>query len=233
MAATRIEGPLRTWYDLHEALATEMQRLVDAAQALAPGDAVSLDELTDRFRCFAGELRTHSEVEDGIMFPAIRARGGVVDDGFTEEHHHEQQLVYDASSALLESRALGAVDSLVVFADTLDRLRDSLVRHLEAEEADVLPFVAEHFDDAAQGELLRSIIGSVPADPRLQPWVAAALSPEHREARIRNMAAALPPETFAAVMRQIRDGVPRDVWADIVARAPELASSAPDRTGES
>jgi hemerythrin-like domain-containing protein len=226
MAPARISGPLRTWYDLHEALATEIEHIADAAHALDPSDAAALAALADRFACFESELRNHSVVEDGIMFPAIRQRGGTVAGVFTDEHHHEQVLVYDVRCALLELDALSDVAARSSLVDALDELRASLHAHLAAEEEDVLPQVQTLFGDADQVTLLRCIIESTPADPRLQPWVAGALTPEHREARLRNMATSLPHDAFVVVLHQIRDGVDPDIWTDIERRLPDLAQLA-------
>jgi iron-sulfur cluster repair protein YtfE (RIC family) len=201
---TRITGPLKTWYDLHEAIAHEIGALVDSAAIL---DAARLEPSADRYAWFAGELRTHSEVEDGIMFPAIGAAGGQIDHGLTDEHHGEQTLVYDTGCALVDARVRPTPERFARVADLVAQLRDRLLPHLRFEEEVVLPQVPVHIDDRAQGELLQAIIGSIPPDPRLRPWVAAALTSDHRTARLRNMAANLAPEVLRTVLRQIRDGV--------------------------
>jgi hypothetical protein len=220
MPAKRITGPLKTWYDLHEAISHEVRALATTAETL---DEAAIGPFGRRFSWFVGELRTHSEVEDGIMFPAISAAGGRIEAGLHDEHLGEQALVYDSSCAILDATVRPTQDAFGRVADLVARLLDRLVPHLELEEEVVLPQVPVHFDDAAQAQLLRTIIGSLPPDPRLQPWVAGALTPEHREARLRNMAQSLAPDVLATVLRQIRDGVDSAVWADIRARTPELA----------
>ena len=187
-------------------------------------DPDSLESFLDRFSAFEAELRTHSEVEDGIMFPAIRTRGGVIDRSLTDDHHREQELVYDVACTLLEAKSLGVDARRKAVAQLLVKLRDDLLSHLAAEEDHVLSQVPKLIDDAEQADLLRMIIKSVPADPRLQPWVAAALTPEHREARLRNMAASLQHDVLVTVMNQIHAGVAASVWSDLEARTPELAS---------
>jgi hemerythrin superfamily protein len=219
----RIRGPLRAWYDLHEALAFEIGALVGACHSLAPATA---DAFMDRFSIFARELRAHSEVEDGIMFAALRARGGQIGESFGAEHHHEQQLIYDARCALLEATTLHHASGFTVAADILDEVRRALLLHFEAEEDRILPQVPLLFDDQEQATLLRTIITSVPAGPDLQAWVASRLTPEHREGRLRNMAQSLPPEQLVVILHQIHQGVNSSIWADIEARVPELAALA-------
>jgi NAD(P)-dependent dehydrogenase (short-subunit alcohol dehydrogenase family) len=64
-AAGRVKGPRTTWYDLHEAIVHEVDALAAVATTL---DVTTIGAFAARFDCFAGELRTHSKVEDGIMF---------------------------------------------------------------------------------------------------------------------------------------------------------------------
>jgi len=195
--------------------------MATAATQLSPRDLIMLE---DRFRVFEGELRTHSTVEDALMFPAIEARGGVVEEAFAKEHRQEQLLVYDVACAFLALRLDNTGHAGERLVQALARVRASLGAHLQAEEDEVLSQVSNLFDENEQAALLQKIFSVLPPDPRLQPWVAAALTPEHREARLRNMQAALPPAALVATLRQIREGVTAEVWTDISRRLPELAS---------
>ena len=224
----RIAGPLKTWYDLHEALGHEIGVLADLAAHLT---ADSLDAFAERFAYFDQELRTHSEVEDGIMFPAVVERGGAVDPRLGAEHREEQRRTYDLSCALLHAKAVGTPESLASLASATAALRDSLRHHLVLEEDEVLGQVDRLFAPDEQARLLGVIFSSLPADPRLQPWVAAALTPEHLEARLRNMAASLPQGALVAVLAQIRDGVDAATWANVQSRTPDLAALVPKETG--
>lgn len=217
----RITGPLKTWYDLHEALAHEVTAIADDADGLSPDH---LDALAERFWAFQDELRAHSEVEDGIMFPAIVDRGGDIDAALGDEHRAEQLASYAFGSALLHARATRTQDAVGALATPAAELRDSLLAHLTSEEATALTQVDGLFSDAEQAALFHTIISSLPSDPRLQPWVAAALSPEHLEARLRNIASSTPQPVMTAMMRQIHDGVDASTWAEIESRTPQLAA---------
>ena len=111
-----------------------------------------------------------------------------------------------------------------VVGDSFLAACDSLKHHLAAEETEVLSQVDDLFTASEQADLLAAVVRSLPAEPRLQPWVAAALSPDHLEARLRNMAASLPPAALTTVLTQIHDGVDAGTWALVRARTPELAS---------
>lgn len=219
----RIVGPLKTWYDLHEALGHEIGVLTDLAAQLTLD---SLDAFAERFAYFDLELRNHSEVEDGIMFPAVAERGGAVDPRLGAEHREEQRRTYDLSCALLHAKTARTPEALAALAGATAALRDSLRHHLALEEDDVLGQVDRLFSADEQARLLGAIFSALPADPRLQPWVAAALTPEHLEARLRNMAASLPHSALVAVLAQIRDGVDAATWAEVQSRTPDLAALA-------
>jgi hypothetical protein len=54
--------------------------------------------------------------------------------------------------------------------------------------------------------------------------VASALTPEHLEIRLRNIASSTPEAAMAALMTQIHDGVDTSTWSAIETRTPELAA---------
>ena len=205
----RITGPLKTWYDLHEALAHEATGIASDAEVLTVD---GLDAFAARFWAFDRELRAHSEVEDGIMFPAISQRGG--------------------NAALLHANATRTSDAIGALARPAAEMSDSLEAHLELEEATALTQVDGLFSNDEQAALFRTIIGSLPPDPQLQPWVAAALSPEHLEARLRNIAKSMSTPALTALMTQIHDGVGADTWSVVEARTPDLAALVTAAGGE-
>ena len=216
----RITGPLKTWYDLHEALAHEVTGIAaDAATLTVDG----VDAFATRFWAFDRELRAHSEVEDGIMFPAIVDRGGRIDAVLGQEHRDEQLAVYAVGAGLLHARATRSSDTLAALGPLTTELRDSLIAHLELEERS-LGQVDGLFSDDEQSALFRMIITSLPPDPGLQPWVTAALSPDHLEARLRNIASSMSTPALTGLLTQIHDGVGADTWALIEERTPDLAA---------
>jgi hypothetical protein len=220
-APRRVTGPLKTWYDMHEALGHEVRALADLSVGLGRAD---LDAFAQRFGAFDAELRNHSEVEDGIMFPAILTAGGSVPDHLYDEHRDEQLRVYALGAAVMAARGRRDDESLAALAPLSVILRDSLLAHLQAEEDEVLDEVDELFDTDRQSQLLRTIIAAMPPDPGMQPWVAAALTPAHLEARLRNMATSLGHDAFVGVLTQIHDGVDPAVWVALEQRAPDLAA---------
>jgi iron-sulfur cluster repair protein YtfE (RIC family) len=217
----RVTGPLKTWYDLHEALGHEVRALADLATGIT-GSGVA--GFAKRFGAFDAELRNHSEVEDGIMFPAIVAAGGMVPQHLLDEHRDEQLRVYALGSAIMAAKGRGDGESLAGLAPLASTLRDGLLAHLQTEEDEVLGEVDQLFDTDQQAQLLRTIISSMPPDPGMQPWVAAALTPDHLEARLRNMASSLGHDGLVGMLTQIHDGVDAATWEVVTSRTPELAA---------
>jgi len=216
----RITGPLKTWYDLHEALDHEATGIAaDASELTLDG----LDALAIRFWAFDDELKHHSEVEDGIMFPAIVAAGGTIDTPLFEEHRDAHLAVYAFGTAVLHAKATRTSEALAALGPLATELRDSFKAHLEHEEATALGQVDDLFSNDEQAGLFRTIIGSLPPDPQLQPWVAAALTPEHLEARLRNIASSMSTPALTALLTQIRDGVDPATWRVVEETTPELA----------
>ena len=224
----RIQGPLKTWYDLHEALDHEVTGIAADAAALTLS---GLDAFATRFWAFDRELKAHSEVEDGIMFPAIVERGGSIDDELLEEHRAEQLAVYAVGAALLHANATRTPEALAALVGPTADMRDSLKAHLAQEEASALVQVDGLFSADEQSALFRSIIGSLPPDPQLQPWVTSALSPDHLELRLRNIASSMPAAALTELMRQIHDGVDAATWAVVQDRTPDLAALADQPSG--
>lgn len=217
----RIQGPLKTWYDLHEALDHEVTGIAADAAALTLS---GLDAFATRFWAFDRELKAHSEVEDGIMFPAILERGGTIDDALLEEHRAEQLAVYAVGAALLHANATRTEEALTALVGPTADMRDSLKAHLQQEEASALTQVDGLFSDDEQSALFRTIISSLPPDPQLQPWVTSALSPDHLELRLRNIASSMSTPALTGLMTQIHDGVDDATWAVVRSRTPDLAA---------
>jgi hypothetical protein len=161
------------------------------------------------------------------MFPAILVAGGAVPHHLLDEHRDEQLRVYELGAAIMAAKGRGDAVSLHALAPLATNLRDGLLQHLQAEEDEVLGEVDQLFDTDAQSQLLRTIISSMPPDPRMQPWVAAALTPEHLEARLRNMAASLGHDALVGMLTQIHDGVDAATWEVVKSRTPDLAALVP------
>jgi hemerythrin superfamily protein len=221
------DGALRGWYDIHEALRTEVTRLRDHADEMADRDPESVHSFDERFEFLRAVLTAHSAAEDGIIFAALRLRGiEVPAPQLLADHQRELANIYDVHRLLVEARFLGdeepRTEPLGHVRDAARRLHDDLLDHLAYEEEHVIPMVLERVAPDEQVRLLGKVVAENPPDlvPRLVPWMAAAIAPDHRVALVEDWQRSLPPERSAQLVGYLRDGLPPEMWSDLTARVP-------------
>jgi hypothetical protein len=219
------DGALRGWYDIHEALRTEVTRLRDHADLMADRDPESAHAFDERFEFLRAVLTAHSAAEDGIIFAALRLRGiEVPASQLLEDHQRELANIYDVHRLLVEARFLGdeepSVEPLGKVRDAARHLHDDLLEHLAYEEEHVIPMVLDRVSPDDQARLLGKVVAENPPDlvPRLVPWMAAAIAPDHRVALVEDWQRSLPPERSAQLIGYLREGLPADMWTALTER---------------
>jgi hypothetical protein len=219
------DGALRGWYDIHEALRTEVTHLRDHAELMADRDPESVHAFDEKFEFLRAVLTAHSAAEDGIIFAALRLRGiDVPASQLLEDHQRELGNIYDVHRLLVEARFLGdeepSGEPLSRVRDAARRLHDDLVEHLAYEEEHVIPMVLERVAPDDQVRLLGKVVAENPPDlvPRLVPWMAAAIAPDHRVALVQDWQRSLPAERSEQLIGYLRDGLPPDMWSELTAR---------------
>jgi hemerythrin superfamily protein len=225
------DGPLRGWYDIHQALRVELADLREHADRSTNRDPDAVQAFDERFDFLRAVLTAHSAAEDGIIFAAMRLRGLESTDELTKDHMRELGNIYDVHRHLVEARFLGdledAAGPLGRARDATHRLEDDLLAHLAVEEESVIPEVLANFSADDQASLLGKVVAENPPDlvPKILPWMIGAISPEHRVAAVRDWQATLPPEVVTMLVGFLRAGLAPDVWSDLEARVPELANA--------
>jgi hemerythrin-like domain-containing protein len=219
------DGALRGWYDIHEALRTEVTRLRDHADLMADRDPESAHAFDERFEFLRAVLTAHSAAEDGIIFAALRLWGiDVPAEQLLEDHQRELGNIYDVHRLLVEARFLGdeepSTEPLSRVRDAARRLHDDLVEHLAYEEEHVIPMVLDRVSPDDQVRLLGKVVAENPPDlvPRLVPWMAAAIASDHRVALVEDWQRSLPAERSEQLIGYLRDGLPPDMWSELTAR---------------
>jgi hemerythrin-like domain-containing protein len=216
------DGALRGWYDIHEALRTEVTRLRDHADLMADNDPESAHAFDEQFEFLRAVLTAHSAAEDGIIFASMRLRGiDLPATRLLKDHQRELGNIYDVHRLLVEARFLGdeepTADPLVQVRDAARTLHDDLLEHLAYEEEHVIPMVLERVSPDDQVRILGKVVAENPPDliPRLVPWMVAAIAPDHRVALVEDWQHSLPPEIYAQMTGYLRDGLPPDIWAEL------------------
>jgi iron-sulfur cluster repair protein YtfE (RIC family) len=223
------EGPLQSWYDIHEALRNEFPRLRAMASGLRPDDKDGLATVSDEIAFLSDILTVHSLSEDGVGFPILRHRGIDVPAELSEDHHRELAAVYGIRQACLELRfhdeGQDVSSALDRMHKLLEEMEEDLNGHLDSEDEYLIPQVAARLMPAEQAQLVVKMVAHTPAwlSPRLLPWMLASITREHRVHLLKSWYQTMPSAAFAEKARYIRNGSDPALWNDLVADAPFLA----------
>ncbi len=134
---------------IHAAVRRDLSRTAAALRSMADGDADRARDIQRAWNFLRAELKHHHEGEDHHIFPFLRAQG--VDDALLDAMETEHGELHDALVA-----GQDAIDGLVAdpsatkgaeAAAVVDASSEVVDRHLEHEERDVEPLIAEHKDD--------------------------------------------------------------------------------------
>lgn len=224
------DGPLQSWYDIHEAMRNELADIRQKADDASADDANAMDALTESVQFFMDVLTVHSEHEDGIIFPFMRWRGLEVPDGFTTDHHREAARVYDIRVGLiaLRFREVGqdTAGQLAQLRDQLAALSIDLDTHLDAEERDLIP-QCEQLPVPDQLDLVTRMVSQTPEwiAPHLTPWMVRMISLDHQVHLLTAWSQALAPDVFAAKTDAIRAEMSDDDWEAVRSRLPALSET--------
>lgn len=165
--------------DEHQALAAMLRSMhLLVAQAQRSGQAPDFGVLRAML-FYVDEFpeRLHHPKESSLLFPALRARcpdlWGTLD-RLEADHARGEAAVRELAHALLAYEVLGAPRRQAL-VDALDRYIDGYLRHMAAEEQEVLPAAQRHLSDADWAALdaafasNRDPLTGHAADPVFQP----------------------------------------------------------------
>lgn len=156
-----------TFFAMHAALRADVERLTDAADAVARGDAGLVPALIDRIAVFVEMLHMHNGLEDELVVPDVlerRADADAVVCALEAQHALLDTLAYRVRdrAAVLDPTQRGWRTAAVTVAEDLGALADALVDHLDDEERDLVPHWCAAFTQAEQdamGGAVRDRIG--------------------------------------------------------------------------
>ncbi len=176
------------FYTVHRCLRDASAAL---AATLASVDALEpepgrTEAIARYWQGFAGELVAHHTIEDSTFFPALVKRVpiaaellGRVDD----DHRLIDELLVEAGNSI-EGLASGR-STTATAAGTLDRFDDVLRRHLDFEDADLIPLYTRHFEQAEYDALSKAAIKSLGIGKQALftvPFLALGSEPSMRDA---------------------------------------------------
>jgi hemerythrin-like domain-containing protein len=173
---------------VHRGIRQSTARLTAAISTVTERDGHDRGrQLARWYAGFEGELRVHHTVEDDHFFPALFERVPALRnhlDRIDDEHHELEELIVATRTAIAE-----LTDPSVPFSDAVTgaagraaELEALMDRHLDFEDAEILPLFTRHMDAADYDE----IEGKALATPKFGqlrftvPWMMANANAEER-----------------------------------------------------
>jgi hemerythrin-like domain-containing protein len=218
-------GPLQSWYDIHEAIRNDL-RHVRAMAEDADTDAGA--GLTEAVQFFLDVLTVHSMHEDGVAFPYMQRHGIEIPVRIREDHVREWSIVYDVRVTLMEIHALDAGrdagSAYQRIRTALETLEKDLLAHIEFEDRELIPQCEARLTIDEQKVLVTKLVGETPTwiAPHLMSWMFSNISLEHAAYLLEAWQSVLPHTTFLAKAKAIQQGVEAPVWMALKHAVPTL-----------
>lgn len=222
------DGPLQSWYDVHEALLKDIARVRTAARQLNPE---TLSTFTEQLQFFLDVLQVHSLHEDGVAFPFMEAHGIQVPASIRTEHHQESALLYDIRCALTALHALPEYQEEGIIVARVNAqlatLEEHLLAHITFEDSALIPQFEQGLELDLQKKMINRLVGETPTwiAPKLMGWMFSNISAEHGIHLLGAWLDFLPADVFAKKAAGIRAGVSPERWQWFVDQLPELEQS--------
>ncbi|XP_030545801.1 zinc finger protein BRUTUS-like isoform X1 [Rhodamnia argentea] len=185
----------------HNAIRRELNDIAEAARRLQFSEGFSdLSAFNKKLRFIAEVCIFHSMAEDKVIFPAVD-----IELSFAEEHA-DGEIQFDRLRCLIESIQTDGANSFSAEFNTelclhADQMIDSIKKHFQNEELQVLPLARKHFSPKQQQELLYQSLCLMPLRliESVLPWLIGSLSEEEAQSFLQNMHMAAPSSDSALV----------------------------------
>lgn len=189
--ATVLRSPVATPADtsdfaaVHRCLRLAGRALADRADYLSRGGFAptsSVRALGRYWDGYKGEVLAHHTIEDTIFYPALIARVpsiGEAIERIDSDHHLLDELMDEADTEIASVVSSGTGSPAA--ARVLHRLDEVMHRHLDFEDADIVPLFARHFTNDEYVDLTKQAMASLGLGkqalftvPFIGAWVAPA-----------------------------------------------------------
>ncbi len=145
---------------------------------VAAGDHARADHVGGYYANVLALLHAHHEAEDDTIFPWMLERlpehAELINRG-NAEHEAVVGRLEAAEEALVSWRAAPSDGSRAELLSTLDTLGESLIEHLDHEEAEVVPLIGQCIDVAEWGAMSANAFQRFSGD---KPWLVIGLIQE-------------------------------------------------------
>jgi hypothetical protein len=184
--ADQQHADIRLYLVVHESLRLTLDRFVRASERLDPATLAAV--LPERWGVLERGLHSHHEHEDSDFFPMIVAASpdqGPLIERLEREHVELVTLLDAVDSAIAALVAAPDDDTRRAVHDTIAGVRDTLVPHLDVEDAEMLPAAArtvdaKEWDDASDRALRATLKSDLPIVAGILDEVTRSLPPEQQ-----------------------------------------------------
>lgn len=168
---------------IHHCLRIAPHRLAAALVGFAPGDHPRARAIERWWRGYAGEVLAHHTVEDEIFFPRLVERVPTAAghlDRIDADHHRLDELMDAAGAAMVRLAASADPEDAQSAAVVVLELAELMDRHLDFEDADLVPLFTRHFTAEEYAELADAAVSSLGLSqaaftvPFVMHWAPAA-----------------------------------------------------------
>lgn len=184
--ADQQHADIRLYLVVHESLRVTLDRFVRASERLDP--AMLAEVFPERWGVLERGLHSHHEHEDSDFFPMIVAaspdQGPLIEQ--LEREHAELVALLDAvDRATAALVATPTDDTRRAVHDAVAAVRDTLVPHLDVEDAEMLPAAAatvdaKEWDDASDRALRATLKSDLPIVAGILDEVTRSLPPDRQ-----------------------------------------------------
>ncbi|XAR63927.1 Ubiquitin--protein ligase [Bertholletia excelsa] len=187
--------PINEILHWHNAIKRELNVIAEEARKMqGRGDFSNLAAFNERLQFIAEVCIFHSIAEDKVIFPAVDA-----EISFFQEHADEENQFNQLRSLIDNIQRVGfsstsTVDFYAKLCSHADHIMETIQRHFENEEVQVLPLAQQHFSFKRQRELLYQSLCVMPLRliERVLPWLVGSLTEDEATDFLRNMYLAAP-----------------------------------------
>uniref|UniRef100_A0A2P2K0V3 Uncharacterized protein LOC105113207 isoform X1 n=2 Tax=Rhizophora mucronata TaxID=61149 RepID=A0A2P2K0V3_RHIMU len=201
LVSSKLSQPIDEILLWHDAIKKELTDIAEAARKIqVSGEFSDMPAFNRRLQFIAEVCIYHSIAEDQVIFPAVDAEISFV------QEHAEEEIQFDKLRRLIESiQSVGANVSLAEFYTNLsvqaDQIMDTIQKHFQNEEVQVLPLARKHFSTKRQQELLYESLCVMPLKliECVLPWLVGLLNDNEASSFLHNMHMAAPASDSALV----------------------------------
>ncbi|KAK6921197.1 Zinc finger, CHY-type [Dillenia turbinata] len=194
--------PINEILHWHNAIRRELTEIAGEARKIQlSGDFCNISAFNQRLQFIAEVCIFHSIAEDKIIFPAVDE-----EISFFQEHAEEENQLNNFRLLIKSIQAVGANSTSVAEFNVklclhADQIMETIQRHFQNEESQVLPLARRHFSFRKQRQLLYQSLCMMPLKliECVLPWLVGSLSEEEAKDFLKNMHLAAPPSDTALV----------------------------------